>query len=73
VTTLMAIVEACENQLGWQPPYRPDVPPYRTRSLEVHKLRQAMTNPRFAQMATPRNLALALEFSRRRSCRCRAP
>jgi hypothetical protein len=73
MTTLMAIVEACENQLGWQPPYRPDVPPYRTRSLEVHKLRQAMTNPRFAHMATLRNLALALEFSRRRQLPVQSP
>lgn len=73
MTTLMAIVEACENQLGWQPPYKSDVPPFRTRALEVHKLRQAMTNPQFAQMATPKNLALALEFSRRRKLPVHSP
>lgn len=73
MTTLIAIVEACENQLGWQPPYQPDVPPYRTRALEVHKLKKAMDTPRFRQIATTRNLALALEFSRRRRLPVQSP
>lgn len=73
MTTLMAIVEACENQLGWQPPYQPDVSPYRTRTIEVHKLKKAMETRRFAQIATMRNLALALEFSRRRKLPIQSP
>ena len=32
-----------------------------------------MTNPRFASLATPRNLALALDFSRRRQLRVQSP
>lgn len=73
MTTLLAIVEGCENQLGWQPPYRPDVPPFRTLALEVHKLKTAMTTPRFRGLATLRNLALALEFSRRRQLPVQSP
>lgn len=73
MTTLMAIVEACENQLGWQPPYQSHIPPHRTRALEVHKLKKAMTNPRFEQIATAHNLALALEFSRRRHLSVQSP
>lgn len=73
MTTLLDIVEACENQLGWQPPYRPDIPPYRTRAVEVHKLKKAMDTPRFRQIANPHNLALALEFSRRRQLPVQSP
>lgn len=73
MTTLMAIVEACENQLGWQPPYQPDVPPFRTMAIEVHKLKKAMESPRFRVVANARNLALALEFSRRRHLPIQSP
>lgn len=69
----MAIVAACENQLGWQPPYQPDVPPQRTLSLEVYKLKKAMETSRFRQLATPRNLALALEYSRQRRLPVKSP
>lgn len=73
MTTLLAIVEACENQLGWVPPYKENVPVYQTRAVEVYKLKKAMANPEFAQVANPHNLALALEFSRRRGLAVKSP
>lgn len=73
MTTLLAIVEACENQLGWAPPYRDGVPHFQTRALEVHKLKKAMAKPEFSELATARNLALALEFSRRRQLPITSP
>lgn len=73
MTTLLEIVEACENQLGWAPPYQDSVPPFQTRALEVYKLKKAMAKPEFQQVATPRNLALALEFSRRRQLSITSP
>lgn len=73
MTTLLAIVQACENQLGWAPPYREGIPHFQTRAIEVHKLKKAMQKPEFAQVANARNLALALEFSRRRQLPITSP
>ena len=61
-TTLMEIVVGCENYLGWQP--RPGIPMWQARSAEIGKLKRAISTGN--QQITIENLALALEYSRRK-------
>ena len=63
MTTLMDIITGCENQLGWQP--APGVPMWKARSVEIGKLKKALASGQHCN-ASIDNLALALEYSRRR-------
>lgn len=70
--TLLDIIIGCENFLGWTPPARPGVPAWKARTTEVYKLKNAMaTKP--ASIATIENLALALEYSRRKRLPIKSP
>lgn len=67
--TLMEIVVGCENYLGWQP--GPGVPMWKARSAEIGKLRKAID--RGNRDVTLANLALALEYSRRKRIPIKSP
>lgn len=70
--TVKDIVVGCENHLGWTPDYakfRDE--PWRVHIVEISKLKRAMArNPAKFTVA---NLALALEYSRRKRMTVRSP
>lgn len=73
MTTLMDIISACENLLGWHPPYRTGTHPRRTLTLEAHKLQKAIDSSENPRTATLDNLALALEYSRQKRLPIKSP
>lgn len=70
MTTLLDIVVACENYLGYLPPTKPGTPLWKARAVEVRKLKNAMAGK---PLATIENLALALEYSRRKRMAIQSP
>lgn len=72
MNTVKDIVVGCENYLGWTPDYsRFTDEPWRVHVIEVGKLKRAMArNPAKFTLA---NLALALEYSRRKRMTVRSP
>lgn len=68
--TLTDIVIGCENFLGYIPPRKPGSPVWKARATEVVKLKKAMEG---VPNATIENLALALEYSRRKRMGIKSP
>lgn len=71
----MQIVEGCERYLGWQPPAAPENKPWVPYSAAVGQLKRVIASGKVTapRNATVANLALALEYSRRRQLPLNSP